>query len=209
MACRCCHNNPFSASLTPLFVHAEGMHMKTPKLLIVYASKYGQARKIAWRIGDIAQSEGVIVEVISVEIADEYPLEEFDFLIVAGSVHFGRHPRALEEFVRRKLALISTMQCAFVSVSGSAATPDGREEADGYVHDFARRTGWVPEISAMFSGAEPYTKYGFFTRYLMRSIARKHGRAVDVHRDYEFTDWEAVDRFARDFIGYASAKKSA
>jgi menaquinone-dependent protoporphyrinogen IX oxidase len=42
----------------------------------------------------------------------------------------------------------------------------------------------------------------------LRSIARKHGREVDVHRDYEFTDWDAVDRFARDFIGYMNSNGS-
>jgi menaquinone-dependent protoporphyrinogen oxidase len=77
------------------------------------------------------------------------------------------------------------------------------------VHELVRRTGWAPEIVVTLGGAEPYTKYGFFTRIVMRSIAKKHGRIVDVHRDYEFTDWDAVDRFARDFIEYASAKRKS
>lgn len=169
------------------------------KMLIVYASRYGQTGKIARRIAEVAESVQVKTDIVSIAIAEKIPLANYDFIIIAGSVYFGRHNRRLEEFVRRKLSLISTMEAAFVSVSGS------KDEA--LVHDFARRTGWVPEIYAIFGGAEPYTKYGFFTRMIMRSIARKHGRAVDVRQDYEFTDWDAVDRFARDFIGYASAKQ--
>lgn len=175
--------------------------MTTPRLLIVYASRYGQTEKIARRIAHIADGTDVHTDVVSVANAHHFPLEEYDFLIVAGSVYFGRHNRKLEDFVRQELAVISTMEAAFVSVSGS------KDEA--FVHDFARRTGWVPEIHAIFGGGEPYTKYGFFTRMLMRSIAKKHGRAVDVRQDYEFTDWDAVDRFARDFIGYASAKQKS
>ena len=171
--------------------------MKTPKLLIVYASKYGQTEKIARRIAQTASVESTVVPVSE---AGNVPLQDYDLLIVAGSVYFGKHSRKLENFVKQNLQLITAMQAAFVSVSGS------KDEA--LVHDFARRTGWVPEIYALLGGAEPYTRYGFFTRMIMRSIARKHGRTVDVHRDYEFTDWDAVDRFARDFLGYVNANGS-
>jgi len=172
--------------------------MKTPALLIVYASRYGQTEKIARRI---AMASGV--RTISVPVAEvaQVNLQEYDFLIVASPVYFGKHDRKIEEFVRRNAELMLPMQSAFVSVSGS--------KDPAFVQQFSRRTGWVPEIHVSFAGGEPYTKYGFFTRWLMRSIARKQGRRVDVHRDYEFTDWKAVDRFARDFIGYATAKQKS
>ena len=172
--------------------------MNTPRLLIVYASRYGQTQKIAQRL---AKAAGVETDVVAASDANTVSLQQYDFLIVASSVYFGKHDRRIEEFVRRSALLIMPMQSAFVSVSGS------KDEA--FVQEFARRTGWIPEVHASFAGGEPYTRYGFFTRWLMRSIARKHGRQVDVHRDYDFTDWDAVDRFARDFIGYATAKKQS
>ena len=170
--------------------------MNTPKLLIVYASRYGQTEKIARRI---AITSGV--KTIAIPVADvaTVSLQEDDFLIVASSVYFGKHDRKIERFVRDNAPRIMSMQSAFVSVSGS--------KDPALVQEFSRRTGWVPEVTVSFAGAEPYSKYGVLTRWLMRSIARKHGRSVDVHRDYEFTDWSAVDRFTRDFIGYATAKR--
>jgi menaquinone-dependent protoporphyrinogen IX oxidase len=39
----------------------------------------------------------------------------------------------------------------------------------------------------------------------MIRYARKLGRLVDPKRDYEFTDWEQVDRFARELIRVAAA----
>jgi len=172
--------------------------MNTPRLLIVFASRYGQTEKIAKRIATLA---GVKTDVVAVANAESISLQEYDFLIVASPVYFGKHDRKIEQFVWQNAALIMSMQSAFVSVSGS------KDEA--FVHEFTRRTGWVPEVHVSFAGGEPYTKYGLFTRWLMRSIARKHGRRVDVHRDYEFTDWSAVERFARDFIGYATAKQKS
>lgn len=184
--------------------------MKPHRLLIIYASRHGQVEKIAKRISETVAADGVISDAVPVERADEFPLEFYDFLIVAGSIHFGRHPRALEKFIQRKLPGISGMKAALVSVSGAAATAAGKEEAESYVHQLARRTGWAPEIILTIGGAEPYSRYGFFTRILMRSIAKKHGRIVDVHRDYEFTDWGAVESFAHDFIRYVSGhRKSA
>src|SRR5579884_4009939 len=139
-----------------------GPHMK---LLIAYASRYGQTEKIARRIADVA---GEPARAISVAEAEDIPLEECDALIVAGGVYFGRHDRRLENWVSRHLANLSTMEAALVSVSGG-----GSEQ---YVHGFSRRTGWVPEISAAFKGGQAFTKYGLFVRLLMWAIARKEGQ---------------------------------
>jgi menaquinone-dependent protoporphyrinogen oxidase len=183
--------------------------MKPYRLLIIYASRHGQAEKIAKRISETVAADGVISDAVPIERANEFPLELYDFLIVAGSIHFGRHARALEKFIERKLPGISGMKAALVSVSGAASTAAGKEEAENYVYQLVRRTGWAPEIILTIGGGEPYTKYGFFTRMGMRSIAKKHGRIVDVHRDYEFTDWDAVDSFAHDFIRYVSAQRKS
>lgn len=178
-------------------------------LLIVFSSKHGQAARIAARIGDIAATAGVITDVVPIDKAGDCVPARYDSLIVVGSVHFGRHGRKLEGWVRRKRAAISSMRSAFISVSGAAATAGGKREADVYVHDFAKRTGWYPELHETVAGAEPYTRYGLLTRIVMRSIARKHGRVVDIHRDYEFTDWGAVEAFARNFIVGGAARRSA
>jgi menaquinone-dependent protoporphyrinogen oxidase len=179
------------------------------RVLIIYASTHGQTEKIARRIADVVQHDGATCDVVSVEDAGVVSLSAHDVVILAGSVHFGRHQRKLEALIERKLAALTSTKCALVSVSGAAATADGRDQAEAYVRELSRRTGWVPEVFVTIGGGEPYTRYGFFTRILMRSIARRHGRQVDVHTDYEFTDWDAVDRFARDFIRYASAKRTA
>ena len=39
-----------------------------------------------------------------------------------------------------------------------------------------------------------YSKYNFLVRFFMRRIAQKEGGDTDTSRDYEYTDWEALDR---------------
>lgn len=171
--------------------------MSETKMLIVYASRYGQAEKIARRIARVAGD----ARVVAIAEADAVPLEDYDSLLVIASVYFGRHDRRLEEWVTRNLAVISTMQAAFVSVSGGA-----NEEC---VHEFSRRTGWVPEIYATFKGGQPFTKYGFLLKLMMWAIARKNGARLNMHTDYEFTDWNSVERLARDFAAYAASKRKS
>ena len=45
----------------------------------------------------------------------------------------------------------------------------------------------------------PYSKYNIFLRLLMQFIARVAGGDPDTSRDYEYTDWRAVEAFAAGF----------
>ncbi|HEU0200451.1 MAG TPA: flavodoxin domain-containing protein, partial [Burkholderiaceae bacterium] len=86
------------------------------------------------------------------------------------------------------------------SVSLSAGGPGAKPEAARrYVRDFLRQVGWQPALTATFAGALPYSKYGTFKRWLVLLFVRLAGGETDASRDYEYTDWSAVDRFATDF----------
>jgi menaquinone-dependent protoporphyrinogen oxidase len=71
-------------------------------------------------------------------------------------------------------------------------------------HDkhFEKQTGWRPAHVALFGGALLYTQYGFLKRHLMKKIAGdKPGElGTDTSRDYVYTEWDGVKRFAEDFL---------
>jgi len=57
----------------------------------------------------------------------------------------------------------------------------------------------VEPVDKLFvAGAILYSQYGVFERILMRLIMRRKGHG-DVKWDQEYTDWEAVAAFAKDF----------
>jgi menaquinone-dependent protoporphyrinogen IX oxidase len=62
-----------------------------------------------------------------------------------------------------------------------------------------RRTGWRPREVAAIAGALAYSKYNVLIRFLMRLIVGAAGGDTDTSRDYEYTDWDAVERFAARF----------
>jgi menaquinone-dependent protoporphyrinogen oxidase len=159
------------------------------RLLIVYGTNEGQTRKIARRMAEFAGELGHAADVVDSAASPGLARpHRYDAVVVAGSVHAGRHQASLERFVRRSLAELGRLPTAFFSVSLSATgsdLPGARKCADAFLHE----TGWFPSMVRLTAGALMYTRYGFLKRWLMRRIARKAGGDTDTSRDHEYTDW--------------------
>ena len=178
------------------------------RILIVYATTRGWTGRIVDRMATELRAMGLYPSVYQAEEVDGLKLDAFDGVLLAGSVHFGRHQRVLEEFARTHAADLTLRPSAFLSVCGAmAGTWPGRyAEAEKYREDFARRTGWRPEMSWSVAGRVAYTKYPFPLRLVMQFISWRTGRPTDTSRDWEFTDWLEVERLARAF-GWAVREK--
>ena len=166
------------------------------KLLVVYASRHGQTEKVARRIVDVAEEEGVAAEMIALRNAR--CVDDFTDVIVAGSVYFGRHSWYLARFVRRNRTALEGRHTAFVTVCGET------ELGPTFVANFLRKTAWAPDTTAVFAGAMSFTRYGWLMRMMTRHVAAERG-ITDMSRDYESTDWLAVETFAREFVATARA----
>lgn len=172
------------------------------RILIVYGTSYGQTTKVVGRITrHLAQSGHQVTVWKGDELPEHYSLDGFEAILVAGSVLYGKHQPYLTEFVKRHARRLNILPSAFVSVCGAMAGKweRGPEEAQKYVTRFLEQTGWMPLIARSVAGGLPYTQYGWATRWIMRTISRATGRPTDTSRDWEFTDWDAVDRLAAEF----------
>ena len=100
---------------------------------------------------------------------------------------------------------------AFVSVTLSEAGAEDPRRSDAernratadvqrMMEVFFTQTGWHPDRVLPVAGALVYSKYNFIVRAIMKRIARKAGAPTDTSRDYEFTDWAAVDRLAAELV---------
>lgn len=176
------------------------MHGQTgSEFLIVYGSGHGQTARIAERLAAALTTRGHRVTVWKGDqLPAEVRLDGFAACVVAGSVRYGRHQRCLREFARRHSARLNEMPSAFLSVCGAliGSWAEGPEESRKYIARFLDETGWRPPLVRAFAGALAYTRYGPFTRWVMKLISRRTGRPTDTSRDWDFTDWDAVDRLA-------------
>jgi menaquinone-dependent protoporphyrinogen oxidase len=123
----------------------------------------------------------------------------YDAVIVGASIHMGKHDKHVVELVQKNLDTLARFPTAFFSVS--LAAHGDSTEAEGYVEQFEQETGWHPEKVALFGGALLYTQYGFIKRRMMKKIAgdKPGSLGTDTSRDYVYTEWDGVKRFAEHF----------
>ena len=182
------------------YVLSEVTAMNNATLLVIYATVNGQAERIARRIAEAAQESGVESVVKDVRQASGADLESRGSVIVVASVRFGRHARSVTRFVKANQARLNATHSAFVSVSGSAADAATRPEAEKYVREFLQTTGWTPSEHQLAGGGVPFTKYNPLIRFITRHAFAANGKVMDTHRNYDFTDWQAVKEFAKRFV---------
>lgn len=171
------------------------------KVLIVYATTEGQTRKISEHIADQLRESGH--EVSLRHCADwqsDFHIGEFDRVIVAGSVHQRRHQRELEIFVPAHLSELSAKPTLFISVSLSAAYPDGMPEAQAYVDEFLDTAKWNPSGVLLVAGALRYDEYDYFMEQIVRHVVLKDREDAGGRGENEFTNWDALSEEVNAFV---------
>lgn len=175
-----------------------------PKVLVIYASTHGHTAKIAKAIGVALEQQGATVELHRVTPGEAEPApRDYDAVVVGASVHAGHHQRELVEWAERHRTGLASLPSAFFSVCLTAAddSEESRTATRKYLDEFVELTGWTPHRSTTFAGALQYREYDFPTRLLMRLLMHRMHHPTDVSQDYDYTNWDAVDRWAREFAG--------
>ena len=184
--------------------------MHTPRILLAYHSAEGQTKKVADRLALTLREAGASVDEVVVE--DAPSPRGHDGVILGDSIHAGRHSRALARYLAKHADELHGMPFALFQVSLTSAKQD--EDSVTEAHALLQRLldsgGVEPDVVGLFAGAIAYTHYGWLKRHLMRRIAASQGGDTDTSKDFEYTDWDAVDHFARDALAIVrSARQDA
>jgi menaquinone-dependent protoporphyrinogen oxidase len=150
---------------------------------------------------------GLAVELRDAAEPGAIRLGDYAAAVLAASVHLGRHEREMVRFARAHAAELQRLPTAFLSVSLTAATlaRPGRAPADRaraaaevqrLITQLGAATGWQPGITRAVAGALVYSRYNFLVRWVMKLMAKQAGGDTDTSRDYEYTDYGALDRLA-------------
>jgi menaquinone-dependent protoporphyrinogen oxidase len=181
-------------------------------ILMLYATRRGQTKKIAARIASVLAGRSHTVQVVDADqLAAQLDVAGFDLVVIAAPIIVGGYPRSVVRFVRRHHEELQRVASVFVSVGMAVAsrTSDGRAQSLVVVEKFLKKTGFRPGRIELVAGSLPYSKYNFVLRFVMKRIAAKEGGDTDTSRDYEYTDWAAVDHFAGDLFPGAAREPSA
>jgi menaquinone-dependent protoporphyrinogen oxidase len=167
-------------------------------ILVVYHTSEGQTARIADHIAAVLRDLGD--EVALHDVAGAPAPEQYDGVIVGDSIHTGHHSKALTRYLQKHVAVLDKLPAGLFQVSLTSANADDEHTATAQrlVQELLDRTGFDPDLVGLFAGALVYTKYGWFKRRVMRAISRREGGDIDMTRDYDYTDWQAVEQYAHD-----------
>lgn len=183
------------------------------EVLIAYATREGHTREIAQHLADTLVGLGARAVVHDVS-AGELDLAPFDRVVLAASVHLGRHERSMINFIKRHRELLSAKEAALISVGGASAaaehaeTPSKRKQyardAQDAVSLLFSQTTWKADHVEYVGGAVLYRRYSWLVRFIMKRISKSEGLSTDTTKDHDYTNWAALDHFATELVGRPS-----
>ncbi|MFZ0322540.1 MAG: flavodoxin domain-containing protein [Actinomycetes bacterium] len=179
------------------------------RILLLYGTAEGHTEDVVkvlcGSVGDGLAERGRADSSVDCRAIENAPngIEPYDGVIVGSSIHMGQHHKDVVGWATDHHAALASAPSAFFQVSLSSAQgsdPERQNEATAYVDGFVQKTGWHPDLVGLFGGALLYTRYGFAKRKMLKAIAKKGGLGTDTHRDYDYTDYEAVRHFGEDVV---------
>jgi len=175
--------------------------MDIMRILVAFGTLEGQTRKIAKAVAARVHNLGHDAHLFNTaDSPADVHVDLYDKIVVTGSVHHKRHQESVEDFVTANLAELRKRPTLFLSVSLSAAFPEGMTEAQSYVHAFLASSGWNPTQSHLVAGALQYTEYDYFQEQVIEHIVLKGRKVEGPKGDLEFTDWAALSRVVDSFV---------
>lgn len=174
-------------------------------ILVLYATREGHSRRIAEHIAATARADGKPTDIVdAAHIPEGFSLDAYSAAFLTASVHGQRHEKEMVQFVKCHIDELDRIPTAFLSVSLSEAGAEDKKapqerraraasDARKMIESFLVETRWRPTEVRAVAGALPYSKYNFLMRFIMKQISRRAAGDTDTSRDYEYTDWAAVD----------------
>lgn len=177
------------------------------KVLLAFGTTEGQTQKISKHLAEKIQEAGHEVDLYDCSRRLRgHEFGSFDAIIVAASVHQKDHQESVVAFASAHREELAAKPSAFISVSLSAAFEDGKKEAQDYVDHFAEATGWQPALTHLTAGALKYSEYDFFKEQIIRYVVMAGRPIPSTQKDWEFTDWAALDTFLAKFLESAMTR---
>ena len=162
-------------------------------VLVAFATREGQTRRIAEHIASTIRARGNEAEVLDVGSGAQVDpdLKRYAAVLLAASVHLGRHEREMVDFVKAHHQELEQLPTAFLSVSLSeagvedtTASFEARSKAavdvKKMIDDFCHQTGIHP-ITRLAGRGSAHVQRVRSARALRHAEDRQAGRPVDRH----------------------------
>lgn len=125
-------------------------------------------------------------------------LEEYDWVLIGGSIHYGKHETFLTDFIHQHKAALEQTKTLFFSVNLTARKPEkNTPDTNPYLKKYLGKMNWNPTRTHVFAGALLYSQYRFWDKQIIRFIMWLTKGNTDTSKDIDYTDWQDVKRLAQ------------
>jgi menaquinone-dependent protoporphyrinogen oxidase len=166
------------------------------RVLIAYATRDGQARRIAERIAERLQT-GLAPRCLRSDPPSSAEMRGTTLIVLVAAVRYGKHLPEADAFLAEYSKLAGAPPLVLTSVNLTARKP-GKTTAEGnaYLRKLIACHRLKPALATAFAGRLDYSRYRWSDRQLIRFIMLLTGGPTDPSTCVEYTDWAAVDEFA-------------
>jgi len=173
--------------------------MPKPRALVVFHTVEGQSARVATAIATELWSRGIDADVW--DIAKAPAPDGYDGVVVGDAIRMEHHSRELRRYLRARHDALASRPLGLFQLSLTSANDDAEHTATAQrlADELVAELDLHPDVVALLAGRLAYSKYGWFTRRVMRRISRREGGSTDMTHDHEYTNWEAVEQFADEF----------
>ncbi|NUN05780.1 MAG: hypothetical protein HUU57_08460 [Bdellovibrio sp.] len=173
------------------------------RVLVIYASRYGQTEKISNYAAERLRHLGHTVDVWNI-LENEFSrrhVRDYDGVVMGSGIYANRFPRPLLRIAREQQRDLTKKQTAFFSVCMGVVEENEQTQRDlrDISLNFFTMAEWRPMQWGIFAGSIAYSKYNILLKYFMRFLAARAGYETELSRDYEFTNWKDVQSFVDEF----------
>lgn len=164
---------------------------------IFYASRDGQARRIAERLAARFAERALVV--VPQDLAGKpVPDGRDGIVVVVAAVRYGKHLPEAERFLGLYSRLAVPPPLVLLSVNLTARKPERRTaEESTYLRKTIRKHALKPVLARALAGRLDYARYKWFDRQMIRFIMKLTGGPTDPSVCIEYTDWNEVDALAK------------
>jgi menaquinone-dependent protoporphyrinogen oxidase len=152
------------------------------KTLIIYTSSHGCTEKAVKEL-----SQKLSGEISSMDLKNQtsFPLQEFDRIIIGGSIHAGQIQKRIRDFCSNNLVQLKSKEIGlFICCMFEAEI--AREEIK---NAFPEELHQMAKTEAIFGGEYNFDKMNFVEKMLVKKIAK-------VSESVSNLDYDSIDRFA-------------
>ncbi|RQW09249.1 flavodoxin [candidate division KSB1 bacterium] len=135
------------------------------KTLIVYASMHGCAKKSAEKLAEQLSPD---VHIVDIKRKRPKGLDEYDRIIVGGSIHAGKIQRKIKSFCQKNEALLRQKKLGLYLCCMEQGEKAEQQFRDAYAESLRSHAAAI----GLFGGEFDFDRMGIFTRAIIKRIAK-------------------------------------